>query len=229
MNILYFEGAGMDYTSEHSNVGNYRIRTAFKNLDGVEYYLELGRGHRRNEKGKTVSEWALYIDHLFSFEDLKKHEEAVKFNNKLYIEYRKNNLSMDDYLSAKIPEPSYDQRLNHLETNQTDYTKEGIAEWINNNLNCDFDSIQVLDMFYGYRVHGDNRTYNLIDNHNVDHEQAVKRRNAYNSLDMEYRQLLNEKYSKISLKDMSENSITIRCYASDKQLGDIPREKTVTV
>jgi hypothetical protein len=230
MKTLYFEGAGMDYeATQESNVGNYRIRTAFKNLDGEEFYIELGNGYRRNEKGKTITEWALRIDFLFSMEDHRKLEAAEQYNRDLYIAYRKNKMSYAEYLQKKVIEPPYNRKLNHLEIIEVDYTKEGITQWINDNLNCDFDTIQVLDMFYGYRVHAEHRQYNLIDNHPVDHELASKRREAYNSVDMEYRQLLNEKYSKISLNEMSDNSITIRCYASDKALGSIPRIKTIMI
>nr|WP_156736427.1 hypothetical protein [Mycobacterium sp. E3298] len=230
MKTLYFEGAGMDYeANENSNVGNYRIRTAFTNKLGEEFYIELGRGYRRNEKGKTISEWALRIDFLFSFEDQRKREAAEQFNRDLYIEYRKNNISYEKWQNKKVIEPPYNRKLNHLDISKTDYTKESITEWINANLNCDFDTIEVLDMFYGYRVHADNRGYNLIDNHDVNHELASKRREAYNKVDMEYRHLLNEKYSQISLMSMDESSITIRCYASELKIGLNPREKTIQI
>jgi len=228
MKTLYFEGAGMDYeTIQESNVGNYRIRTAFTNNKGIQYYLELGRGTRRNEKGKSITEWALYIDFLFSFEDKQKHEDAEQFNRNLYIEYRNNKFSWEEYESKKINVPSYEQKLKYRDINLTDYTKESIATWINTNLNCNFDTIEVLDMFHGYRVHADNGRYNLIDNHKVNHELAKKRKEVYDSVDIEYRNLLNEKYSKISLMEMDDSSVTIRCYASDKALGDIPRVKRI--
>ncbi|WP_145142227.1 hypothetical protein [Paenibacillus sp. Y412MC10] len=43
--ILYFEAAGMDFYEEEtykvSDVGNFRIRTAFANDQGEQYYIEL--------------------------------------------------------------------------------------------------------------------------------------------------------------------------------------------
>ncbi|MNH75569.1 hypothetical protein D3C73_278130 [compost metagenome] len=231
--VLYFEGAGMDYeVNEHSNAGNYRIRTAFTNNDGIQYYLELSRGARREEtkKGKlvVVSEWALHVDFLFTFEDKRKHEEAELYNSDLYKKYRNNELTYAEYEDKKVVVPSYEQSYeHHLKSCLTDYTKEGITAWINNNLNCSFDTIEVLDMFYGYYVHGDNRTYNLIDNHIVNHELATKRREAYNAADMEYRQLTNEKYSVIGLMSMDDSSITVRCHASEQRIGDNPRIKTI--
>ncbi len=60
--VLYFEGAGMDFdkdAAKQSNVGNYRIGTVFRNLNGIELYIEMGRGVRHGSKVKLVSEWAL--------------------------------------------------------------------------------------------------------------------------------------------------------------------------
>ncbi|MGE6227607.1 hypothetical protein [Paenibacillus chitinolyticus] len=196
-NILYFEGAGMDYeTNEFSNVGNYRIRTAFFNNEGVPYYIELGNTYRRNEKNKVVSEWALRVDHLIKIDE-------------------KNS----DYEMAK----------NWKEIIKFDYTKEAITNWINANLNCSFKTIHVLNMFYGYRVHGDNRQFNIVDNHVVNHELARKRESAYRKVDEEYRKLLNEEYSMIGLLEMDDNSITIRCHASKEALGGLPRVKRIDI
>ena len=72
-NVLYFESVGGNYEENAlSNVGNYRIRTAFKNLDGVAYYLELSRSYRNGYEGnkrKVTFDWAIGIDHLFKIED----------------------------------------------------------------------------------------------------------------------------------------------------------------
>lgn len=68
-----------------------------------------------------------------------------------------------------------------------------------------------------------------MDNIDLNHERAVKRKEAYHAIDMEYRTLLNKKYSKIILKEMDDESITIRCYASEKSLGDIPRVKRILI
>lgn len=206
MKILFFEGAGMDYEiNQMSNIGNYRIRTAFKNNDGIQYYIELGRGVKpikKNGKYYIDGEWALYINHLFKLED--------RF--KLGLEHG-----------------AYELSGNYVTNTHFEYTKEDITKWINENLNCDFDSIEVLDMFYGYRVHADNGCYNLIDNHLVNHELALKRREAYTAVDAEYRWSTNSKYSVISLLEMDDNSITIKCHASEKALGRLPRIKKVSI
>lgn len=199
--VLYFEGAGMDFKeNEFSNVGNYRIRTAFTNNDGIKYYIEMGRSPRytKTKSGKLqkVSDWALRIDHLFIYEDGNTNE--------------KHEIKTDWKIISQL-----------------DYTKESITVWINQNLNCNFDTIEVLDMFHGYRVHGDNGMYNLIDYHNINHELATKRREAYNELDMEYRRLTGNKYSVIGLKAMDDNSITVSCHASEQRLGINPRVKTI--
>ncbi|EJW14059.1 hypothetical protein PAV_141p01650 (plasmid) [Paenibacillus alvei DSM 29] len=45
--ILIFEGAGWD-VAEHNGVGNCRIRTRIKNIDGVSIYLEMSGTKKRN-------------------------------------------------------------------------------------------------------------------------------------------------------------------------------------
>jgi|APAga8741244001_1050109.scaffolds.fasta_scaffold12024_2 hypothetical protein len=213
-NILYFEGAGMEYDlNELSNVGNYRIRTAFKNLDGIEYYIELGNAARHGYLGNsqklvTVSEWALHIDHLFKIEDRNKIE-----------------LSTGGY---EIPK-------DRKELKKYDYTKENITKWINQNLNCNFDSIEVLNEFYGYQVHGGYKngeyTYNLIDNADIDHERANKRKEAFSILDKEYRKNLNSKYRVINIEEMDNDSMTIKCFASEEKLSfkNLERYKRIKV
>lgn len=210
-NVLYFEGAGMDFYSneqtDHSNVGNFRIRTAFKNNEGVEYYIELGNTIRYDftkKKPKVISNFALGIDHLFKLEDRNKEE-----------------LKMGGYEIKK----------DHNAIKQLDYTKKDIVKWINENLNCSFDTMQVLDFMYGYRVHGNNDNYNLMDNIELNHERAAKRKEEYNKVDQEYRTELNEKYSVIGLLEMNDNSITVRCYSSDEKLKNkgIERVKTISI
>lgn len=205
--VLYFEGAGMDFYEEASNVsdvGNFRIRTSFKNLDGEQYFIELGNCPRYDmtkTKPKVITNYALHISCLFKVTEDKniddENENRVKF----------------DWKSVRY----------------LDYSKVDITKWINENLNCDFDTIQVLDIFHGYRVHKDNGLYNLMDHIDLNHNRAAKRKEAYDLVDSEYRTLLDEKYSKISLQEMDDESITIRCYASDKALGNIARIKRIQI
>lgn len=199
MKTLYFEGAGMDYTpNEFSNVGNYRIRTAFLNNDGKAIYIELGRcnryrntslkGNKPLKKKIVVSEWALNIDHLFFI------------------------VEGEDENKTSIPHNWHEIRDNF------NYTNEDITKWINETLNCNFDTMEVLPRFEGYRVHGDNGSCNLIDNHTVNILRAEAREKEYKEVDQYFRQKLNERYSVVGLLKMDDNSITIRCHASDQAL-----------
>lgn len=182
--ILYFEGAGMDFygkeQTDYSDVGNFRIRTAFKNNDDIAYYIELGNCPRYNEKHKKISDFALRIDHLFKIED--RHKEELSLGG-------------------------YEINVNHKELRQLDYTKKNITKWINENLNCSFSTIEVLDRFYGYRVHAGNSKYNLMDDFIVDHELAAKRRKLYKEVKDKYARILNRKYPAISIKEMTDKYI----------------------
>src|SRR5699024_12563192 len=118
--------------------------------------------------------------------------------------------------------------IKHLKIRILLYKKSSITKRINENINCNFYNIQVLNEFYGYRVHGDG-AYNLMEDIELNHDRAAAREQAYNNVDMEYRNFLNAKYSKISLLDMDDESISIRCYASDSELKDKPRHLKVPV
>lgn len=185
--ILLFEGAGMDIYEEGSDVGNYRIRTAFIDGNGNKIYLELS-GNLQNCKALKRFGWYTHIDYCF-------------------------NLSV-----------STDVNISSIKLNDTffkGYSKKDITNYINENFNCKFDTIEVLDWMEGYRVHGDHNEKNLMDNHKLNRERTIARNKAYTQIDNEIREKLGEKYSKISLDSMDEDSITIRCYTYEKDLYKI--------
>lgn len=208
--VLYFEGAGMDFYGEaekQSDVGNFRIRTSFLNDDGVQYYIELGRCSRYDtskKKPKIITEFALRIDHLFKVEDRTKEE---------------------------LSHGAYEIKTDWQGIRELDYSKAAITKWINENLNCSFDTIEVLNDFYGYRVHGGREIYNLMEDIELNHERVAARIEAYNKIDLTYRTVLNEKYSVIGMNEMDGESITIRCHASERALqeANLPRIQTIAV
>lgn len=184
---LLFEGAGMNVYEEGSNVGNYRIRTAFINNDGKEIYLELG-GNVQNCKSSKRFGWYTHIDHAFTISD------------------------------------STDENISRIKLNSTffkGYSKESLTKYINENFNCSFDTIEILDRMEGYRVHGGHGKYNLMDNHKINRNRTIARNKEYDKIDKEIREKLGEKYSKISLLSMDDESITIRCYTYAKDLHKI--------
>lgn len=192
--VLYFEGAGMEIYEEGSNVGNYRIRTAFLNNEGNSIYLELG-GHKFNDKKK--SEWRSHVDYVFNINNEEKIYQCPK-------------------------------------NDMNGYTKEEITKWVNKTFNTNFEDIEVLHDMEGYRVHGDNGNKNLMDNHILNRKRTEARIKAYNDIDMYYRTKLNEKYSKIGLLKMDNDTITIRCYASKESLirnglSEDDRERTINI
>lgn len=188
MKTLYFEGAGMNMNNEDgkcSDVGNYRIRTAFTNDKGDKIYLELSRGTswRYNSlnggkkllKPKIASRFALVIDsvHYITGGTNDENEHNIKYDWKDTI----NNYS---------------------------YTKENIIKWVNTHLNCAFDTMEVLDDMEGYRVFKDHKGYNLMENHVVNPARTIARNEAYNMIDQVYREHCQEKYSVISLMSMGD-------------------------
>jgi len=143
---LYFEGAGMSET-KRNDLNNCRIRTAFINLDGKEIYLELGSGNIYNKKEKEIDKkYFLVVDHLFYI------VEGIGDENK-----------------TGITKDRQDLRENY------NYSNKDITKWINKNLNCNFDNIEILPDLAGYRVHAENRGYNLADNFIYNKDLTAKR------------------------------------------------------
>lgn len=109
------------------------------------------------------------------------------------------------------------------------YNKKEITKWINKNFNCNYDTIDILDSFYGYRVHADNGGYNLINNFIVDHKKAALRKAAYNRIDLHYKKALNSKYSVIGLGEMDDDTIKIRCFENETALKKSGLERNLKV
>lgn len=154
MKTLYFEGAGWADadTSKSTNVGNCRIRTAFINNKGRKIYLEL--------TSYTKSKY-----------DVK---------NKRYPEYEIGHvLGFVDYcfyIDTESKDPCNNCVIRKVERNiKFNYTKEDIIKMINKNLDCSFDNIEALPDLAGYRVHGENRTFNFMEDYNHDVKLIKKR------------------------------------------------------
>ena len=138
----------------------------------------------------------------------KSPERFKKYRNAGFVDYCYQLGEDDEKIRFDIEKKEYE------------YSKAGILDFVNTELGCSFTDIVIADMFYGYRVHKDGGGYNFMEDHNFDHEKATRARNAYNEIDMKIRKQLGEKWSKISLHEVGEDSILVRCYASDKSMRD---------
>lgn len=205
--VLYFEGAGWDFHEEenfaNSDVGNFRIRTSFLNNNGEQIYIEMGNTVQYDKKGKNVERYGLWVDFCFK---VPSNGEEIQYHE------------------------IYKRHIEHLENRKLDYSKEAITKWINERLNCDFDTIHVLDRMYGYNTHGDIvdgvTTYNLMENVELDHEKVIKRITAYDSA-MEYYKDTH-KFPCVSVLERLDNGIKVKCSASEKELNGLERVKVFT-
>lgn len=107
-----------------------------------------------------------------------------------------------------------------IEKQNYEYSKAGILEFVNTELGCSFEEVKAVDVFYEYHVHKAGGGYNFIEDHTFDSDKAYRARVAFAILDTKIRRQLNEEYSKISLASIGEDSITVRCYASDKSMRE---------
>lgn len=144
---LYFEGAGWSKADTSiKTIGNCRIRTSFINNEGKQIYLEMGSGSIYSKKHKKeIERYFLHIDFCF------------------YV-----TGGDDDCNNSRIYFDRKDLRNNY------DYSKKDILKWINKNLDCSFDIVEVLPDLGGYNVHG-NKTYNLMENYIYNLELIKKR------------------------------------------------------
>lgn len=181
------------------DVENCRIRTAFRNRKGKPIYLELS-----------------------GFEVTDKTRAAYKpFTNVCTVDHC-------FIIGFMIGEQAEKDRL-EFERKFFEYSKAEILAFVNENLDCDFDEIRVVDMFYGYHVHAGAYGYNLMEDHTFDDDKAERAKAAFDYIDMDIRKRLNEKYSKISLVKIHEDHITVQCYASDKALESAGLKRFYTV
>lgn len=119
-----------------------------------------------------------------------------------------------------------------IEKYKFEYDRESILHFVNSVMGCSFTDIRIADRFYDYMTHKNGGGYNLMEDHDFDDVKADKARKAFHDIDMKIRQQLGEKWSKISLHEIGEDSITVRCYASDKSMlahGMDPNDRFITV
>jgi hypothetical protein len=155
---LYFEGAGWSGADiSQRTIGNCRIRTGFTNNEGRKIYLEI-TGYEKSANDKKIDRYSEY-----------QVGEAIGFVDYCF------------YIDTESKDPCNECRIKDIEHNaKFAYTKEGITEFINKNLKCSFETIEVLPDLGGYRVHGDNKTYSMMEDYNHNSELIKTREEVYN-------------------------------------------------
>lgn len=189
--------------AERGDVPNCRIRTAFRNDKGDVLYLEIS--------GMEVTKHT--PKHL-------KHFKNVGWVDHCHYIHGGN----DD--CNNYPFHVCERNRNF------EYSQQGILKFVNEELGCSFTEIKVADSFFRYRVHGAKGVSNLMDDHTFDEEHAAKARAAFTKIDYEIRERLGEKYSKISLCEVNDDSLTVRCYASNESMrshGMNPDQREIVV
>lgn len=169
----------------------------------------------RNDEGK-----AFYLE-LSGFEKHKRTPDYLKhFENVGHIDYCYELGKDGEKLRADIERKNFE------------YSRQSILDFVNREMGCSFTDIVIVDMFYDYRVHKDGGGYNFMEDHDWNVEKAHAARKAFFDIDMKIRKQLGEKYSQISLWEIGSDSITVRCYASDKSMlahGMDPKNRFITV
>jgi hypothetical protein len=117
---LIFEGAGWEgaESSIKSGVGNCRIRTRIRNNEGRLIYLEMG--------GAIIT--GKHIPHF-----AKGLSIAGRVDHCFYSDSRWDS------------NRSYSEDLRDRESSHFEYNSENILKWVNGNLNCSFDNMEVIN------------------------------------------------------------------------------------
>lgn len=169
----------------------------------------------RNDEGK-----AFYLE-LSGFEKHKWTSDRLKhFQNVGTVDYCYELGEDGEKVRADVERQCFE------------YNRANILAFVNRECGCSFTDIVVVDIFYGYHVHKNGGGYNFMEDHDWNVEKAHAARKAFFDLDMDIRKKMGEKYSTISLASVNEDSITVRCYASDNAMlkaGLDPDSRFITI
>ncbi|NCB44778.1 MAG: hypothetical protein EOM59_19480 [Clostridia bacterium] len=155
MKTLYFEKAGCDFWNDEpiktiSDIGNYRVRTAFMANDGRKIYAEFSRGYRYETESKTgkaykqpkrIHHAALNVN--FAFEPT-----LMESGGKLWR--TENNI--------KYP---FVEVMNNYE-----YTKKDILKFLKTYCRADFDEIEVLPITADFHPLHSDGSYSTSEDYN---------------------------------------------------------------
>lgn len=203
MRTLYFERAGIDFYEEGdkkaSDVGNFRIRTAFT-VEGAKapIYLEMfssrvePKDKRKFTEGYAPGDLIGWVDHCF------------------YI---------------GIPHPYYQtgqyESLPCERAVRFPYTLDGILNFVNTCIASKeepFDKVEILDQYEDYHVHGNNGTYNLMDDFTPNPVRAEARRACYMNFWDCVNNIFNTKFPNFNVIKYDGDKMTFRFHCSDKEL-----------
>lgn len=143
---------------------------------------------------------------------------------------------VDHVFNLSISKDENESRINVNKGMFEGYTKENITNWVNDNLNCNFETMEVLDDMEGYRVHGGYKDgeyqYNLMNNHKVNRARTEARKKVYNDIKTSFKEKSGEKFPCISVMAMDDEGINIRYNGYESNLvktGITDRDQRILV
>lgn len=155
--VLYFEGAGWADAdiSKKTDLENCRIRTVFTNNEGRKIYLEL-ISYEKSISDKKINR---YPEHQIG--------DVIGFIDFCF------------YIDTESKDPCNECTIEIERKVKFNYCKSDLLKLINEKLNCSFDDIITLNDLSGYRVHGDNRAYNMMENYIYEPKLIEKRKEIH--------------------------------------------------
>jgi len=135
-NKLVFRGMGATYLpGESSDVGNYRIRTEFKNGNGRHFFVELCGGPRYKASCEHSNDRDLENEYSRMREKLYAKRDTYERGTSGYM-----NLTKQIKKAHEQPYYNYRKLQGPL---SLPYNLQNIMQWINNNFECKFEEIEI--------------------------------------------------------------------------------------
>lgn len=210
----------MDNSSE--NLGNCRIRTAFKNDDGRAIYLELSN--------YTVHK---YYDHK-KYRRYREYPAGTELGFITHCFYITGGREANDENNNRVD----------LKNEPIIYDEKNVLALINSKLNCSFTGVEVLTWLAGYKPFDGAHSYNMANDFINIPARTAERVRIYKEAAKEYFDEIYQKHVKNdpkaarlyeprrsahSVMSYTDHDITIRSYTYKELIDDAERVKVFPV
>ena len=202
--ILYFEGVGLEHTEKEYGM-NCRIRTAFHNIEGAPYFLEVTCMHTSKEQRRNPC----YMAGFPRYKNYLGLSSALKLSR---------NGSTGLNIREELPPGLFGMDVR--------YTADAVLKLVNSGFDCRFDEIKVLPRLSGYHAWKDKPKRNgypvtFGDAFKYDEEMTMRRHAAMERFSKELSQkgMFGGRHDNTSYGCASSGNLSVRLNISDQEMA----------